>query len=365
MGYKSWLSFLLLVSLTAQAERIKDLAGLVGVRDNQLIGYGLVVGLNGTGDNPTSARFTGQSLRNFLANIGIPLPPGVNLRTKNVAAVAVHATLPPFAKPGQTIDVTVSSLGDAKSLRGGTLLMTPLKGADGQVYAIAQGDLLVGGLSAEGRDGSRITVNVPSVGRIPGGATVEREVPTPFGDARYLTLTLHRPDFTTAQRIAEAINQALGHGTAKPLDSASVQIQAPQDPGQKVSFVSVIENLTLEPGQAPAKVIVNSRTGTVVVNRTVRVLPVAVSHGNLVVTIREQPEVSQPPPFSAGTTQVVPRSEVKIEEEGRRMFVFDPGVTLEELVRAVNQVGAAPSDLVAILEALKSAGALQAELIVI
>lgn len=366
MGLRVWLGLgLFLSTVFAQAERIKDLATVAGVRDNQLIGYGLVVGLNGTGDNPTSARFTGQTLRNFLTNLGISLPVGINLRTKNVAAVSVHATLPPFAKPGQTIDVTVSSLGDAKSLRGGSLLMTPLKGIDGQVYAIAQGNLLVGGLSAEGQDGSRITVNVPSVGRIPGGATVEQAVPTPFTEARSLTLNLHQPDFTTAERIAAAINRALGPGTARPQDSASVQVSAPPDPAQKVSFLSMIENLTVEPGEASAKVIVNSRTGTVVISRSVRVLPAAVSHGNLVVTIRENPEVSQPQPFAQGTTQVVPRSEVKIEEEGRRMFVFDPGVSLDELVRAVNRVGAAPSDLVAILEALKSAGALQAELIVI
>ncbi|WP_022949445.1 flagellar basal body P-ring protein FlgI [Methylohalobius crimeensis] len=360
----AWLC--LCFTLAARAERIKDLAAIAGVRNNQLIGYGLVVGLNGTGDNTTNIKFTGQSLRNMLTRLGVNLPPGINLRTKNVAAVSVHAVLPPFAKPGQTIDVTVSSLGDADSLRGGSLLMTPLKGVDGQVYAIAQGDLLVGGLSASGRDGSRITVNVPSAGRIPAGATVEQTVPTPFGDAKYLTLNLHQPDFTTAQHIAGAINRVLGPNTANPLDSASVRVSAPQDPGQKVSFLSMIENLSVEPGEASAKVIVNSRTGTVVISRHVRVQPAAVSHGNLVVTIRENPEVSQPEPFSrGGTTQVVPRSDVQIEEEGKHMFVFDPGVSLNELVRAVNQVGAAPSDLVAILEALKSAGALQAEMIVI
>ncbi|MBN2699854.1 MAG: flagellar basal body P-ring protein FlgI [Methylothermaceae bacterium] len=360
----AWLC--LCFTLSARAERIKDLAAIAGVRDNQLIGYGLVVGLNGTGDNTTNIKFTGQSLRNMLTRLGVNLPPGINLRTKNVAAVSVHAVLPPFAKPGQNIDVTVSSLGDADSLRGGSLLMTPLKGVDGQVYAIAQGDLLVGGLSASGRDGSRITVNVPSAGRIPAGATVEQTVPTPFGDAKYVTLNLHQPDFTTAQHIAGAINRVLGPNTANPLDSASVRVSAPRDPGQKVSFLSMIENLSVEPGEASAKVIVNSRTGTVVISRHVRVQPAAVSHGNLVVTIRENPEVSQPEPFSrGGTTQVVPRSDVQIEEEGKHMFVFDPGVSLNELVRAVNQVGAAPSDLVAILEALKSAGALQAEMIVI
>ncbi len=363
MSLKSWLTILFLtIPSLAGAERIKDLAAIAGVRDNQLIGYGLVVGLNGTGDK---TKFTGQTLRNMLARLGITLPPGVNPKSKNVAAVSVHAVLPPFAKPGQTIDVTVSSIGDAKSLRGGSLLMTPLKGIDGQVYAIAQGNLIVGGLTAEGRDGSRITVNIPSVGRIPNGATVERTVPNPFSHAKYLTLNLHRPDFTTAQRIAAAINRVLGSDTARPLDSASVQVGAPVDPAQKVAFVSMIENMEVEPGEAPAKVIVNSRTGTVVISRHVRVRPAAVSHGNLVVTIRENPQVSQPPPFSGGTTAVVPRSDVSVEEEGRHMFVFDPGVSLNDLVRAVNQVGAAPSDLVAILEALKSAGALEAELIVI
>ncbi len=363
MRLKSWLTILFLaIPAVAGAERIKDLAAIAGVRDNQLIGYGLVVGLNGTGDK---TKFTGQTLRNMLARLGITLPPGINPKSKNVAAVSVHAVLPPFAKPGQTIDVTVSSIGDAKSLRGGSLLMTPLKGIDGQVYAIAQGNLIVGGLTAEGRDGSRITVNIPSVGRIPNGATVERAVPSPFSHAKYLTLNLHRPDFTTAQRIAAAINRVLGPDTARPLDSASVRVGAPVDPAQKVAFVSMIENMEVEPGEAPAKVIVNSRTGTVVISRHVRVRPAAVSHGNLVVTIRENPEVSQPPPLSGGTTAVVPRSDVSVEEEGRHMFVFDPGVSLNDLVRAVNQVGAAPSDLVAILEALKSAGALEAELIVI
>ncbi len=363
MRLKSWLTILFLaIPVMAGAERIKDLAAIAGVRDNQLIGYGLVVGLNGTGDK---TKFTGQTLRNMLARLGITLPPGVNPKSKNVAAVSVHAVLPPFAKPGQTIDVTVSSIGDAKSLRGGSLLMTPLKGIDGQVYAIAQGNLIVGGLTAEGRDGSRITVNIPSVGRIPNGATVERAVPSPFSHAKYLTLNLHRPDFTTAQRIAAAINRVLGPDTARPLDSASVRVGAPVDPAQKVAFVSMIENMEVEPGEAPAKVIVNSRTGTVVISRHVRVRPAAVSHGNLVVTIRENPEVSQPPPLSGGSTAVVPRSDVNVEEEGKHMFVFDPGVSLDDLVRAVNQVGAAPSDLVAILEALKNAGALEAELIVI
>lgn len=361
---RSILGILLLLGVAwpAAAERIKDLAAIAGIRDNQLIGYGLVVGLNGTGDK---TKFTGQALRNMLTQLGLTLPPGVDPKAKNIAAVSVHAVLPPFAKPGQTIDVTVSSIGDAKSLRGGSLLMTPLKGIDNQVYAIAQGNLVVGGLTASGQDGSKITVNIPSVGRIANGATVERSVPTAFANSKYLTLNLHQPDFTTAQRIAEAINHTLGPDTARPVDSTSIRVSAPIDPTQKVTFLALIENMTVDPGEAAAKVIVNSRTGTVVISSHVRVRPAAVSHGNLVVTIRENPQVSQPNPLASGTTAVVPQSDVSIEEEGRHMFLFEPGISLNELVRAVNQVGAAPSDLVAILEALKSAGALQAELIII
>ncbi len=351
----------------AMAERVKDLAAVAGVRANQLVGYGLVVGLDGTGDQTTQAPFTVQSLIGMLNRFGVTVPKNLlsQLQLKNVAAVAVHAELPPFAKPGQRIDVTVSAIGNAKSLRGGTLLMTPLKGADGQVYAIAQGNLVVGGLSAGGEDGSRITVNIPSVGRIPGGATVERTVPTPFAAGDHLMLNLHTPDFTTAARLAQAINRAIGPGTAEPVDAASVRVAAPRAPAQRVAFVSVLENLEVEPGEAPARVIVNSRTGTVVIGRHVRVLPAAVSHGSLTVTITERPQVSQPPPLSGGSTAVVARTEVEVAEEGRRMFLFRAGVTLDQIVRAVNEVGAAPSDLVAILEALKEAGALRAQLIVI
>ena len=355
----------LLASGAAVAERVKDLASVAGVRPNQLVGYGLVVGLDGTGDQTSQAPFTIQSLKSMLARFGITVPPNVNPQLKNVAAVAVHAELPPFARPGQRIDVTVSAIGNAKSLRGGTLLMTPLKGADGRVYAIAQGNLVVGGLAASGADGSKITVNVPSAGRIPGGATVERTVPTPFAAGDHLLLSLHTPDFTTAARLAQAINAAVGPGTAQPVDAGAVRVAAPRDPAQRVAFVSVLENLEVQPGDAPARVIVNSRTGTVVIGRHVRVLPAAVSHGSLTVTISERPQVSQPPPLSAGSTAVVARTDVEVSEEGRRMFLFRPGTTLDEIVRAVNEVGAAPSDLVAILEALKQAGALRAELIVI
>jgi flagellar P-ring protein precursor FlgI len=344
------------------AERIKDIASIQGVRTNQLVGYGLVVGLNMSGDKN---RFTGQTLRSMLGRFGLTLPAGIDPKSKNIAAVALEAELPAFAKPGQTIDVTVSSIGDAKSLRGGTLLMSPLKGADNQVYAVAQGSLIVNGLSASGQDGSSITVNNPSVGRIPNGATVERTVSTPFAEGKALIFNLHTSDFTTANRMADAINNLLGANTAKPLDATSVSVNAPLDAGQKVSFAAVVENITVALDDAPARIIVNSRTGTVVINSKVRVQPAAVSHGSLTVTISENPQVSQPGPFSNGRTVVTPQSDVQVDEGNDHMFLFSPGVSLDEIVKAVNSVGASPSDLVAILEALKSAGALRAELIVI
>lgn len=355
----------LLLAPTAGAERIKDLAAVQGVRDNPLLGYGLVVGLDGSGDKVNSSPFTQQSLKSLLTQLGIVVPAGTRLNPKNVAAVTVHATLPAFAKPGQRIDVTISSIGDAKSLRGGSLLMTPLKGIDGNVYAIAQGNLVVGGLSAEGLDGSKVTINIPSAGRIPGGATVERAVPTAFGQQPMLTLNLHSGDFTTVQRIVDAVNREMGPGTATPLDATSVKIRAPADIGRRIAFVSLVENIEVTPAAAVAKVIVNSRTGTVVINSSVRVSPAAVSHGNLTVTISENTEVSQPNPLAGGETTVVPQSTVGVAEQDGRMFKFNPGVTLDEVVRAVNQVGAAPSDLVAILEALRQAGSLKAELVVI
>jgi flagellar P-ring protein precursor FlgI len=349
------------------AERIKDLASIQGVRSNQLIGYGLVVGLDGTGDKDTDSPYTINSLKNMLSQLGVQIPSGTNMKPKNVAAVIVHGDLPAFSKVGQKIDVTVSSLGNAKSLRGGTLLMTPLKGADGKNYALAQGNLVVGGLSAEGADGSKLTVNIPSAGRIPNGATVEREVPNNFNQAPLLTLNLNDGDFTTAMRVAESINLTIGPGTAKAVDATSIRVNAPKDPGQKVTFISMLEELQVKPGKTSAKVIINSRTGTVVINSQVRVYPAAVSHGNLVVSISEETAVSQPAPFARrGETAVVPQSQVTITEEGKdHMFLFDPGASLDDVVRAVNQVGAAPSDLVAILEALKEAGALRAELLVI
>ncbi|WP_242522985.1 flagellar basal body P-ring protein FlgI [Thiocystis minor] len=347
------------------SERIKDLANIAGVRDNQLIGYGLVVGLNGTGDQTTQAPFTVQSLKNMLGQLGVTIPPNVNPQLKNVAAVMITADLAPFAKPGQRMDITVSSLGNAKSLRGGTLLMTPMKGADGQVYAMAQGNLTVGGFGAGGDDGSSITVNVPSVGRIPNGATVEREVPSSFGQGDSLVLNLKRPDFTTANQMSEVINERFGGDVAQPLDGSSVQVRAPTDRGQRVAFVSMLENLSVATGDPPARVVINARTGTIVIGSGVKVTPAAVSHGNLTVTISEDPQVSQPQPFGRGQTAIVPNSNVEVTQDENRMFLFAPGTSLGEIVQAVNDVGAAPGDLVAILEALREAGALRADLVVI
>jgi flagellar P-ring protein precursor FlgI len=335
------------------ADRIKDLANVAGVRNNQLTGYGLVVGLDGTGDQTSQTPFTVQSVVNMLTQFGITVPPGTNLQLKNVAAVSVHADLPAFSKPGQTIDVTVASIGNAKSLRGGSLLMAPMRGADGNVYAIAQGNLIVGGFGASGNDGSRVTVNVPSAGRIPNGATVERTVSSDFLTRESVVLNLHIPDFTTSNRLANLINETLGAGTAQSIDAVSINIQAPRDPMQRTSFLAHIENLEVDPGQAAARVIINSRTGTVVIGANVRVTPAAVSHGSLVVTISEQPFVSQPiAPFSdSGQTVVVPDSQVNIEQEKSSMFLFQPGPSLDEIVQAVNRVGAAPGELVAFLEA--------------
>ncbi len=359
--------FLLIGTQSALAERVKDLASVAGVRNNQLVGYGLVVGLSGTGDQTTQTPFTVQSIINMLTQFGVTIPPGVSLQLKNVAAVTIQAELPPFAKPGQTIDVTVASIGNAKSLRGGSLLMAPLRGADGNVYAIAQGNLVVGGFGASGDDGSSVTVNIPSAGRIPSGATVERAVPSDFLANEAIVLNLHTPDFTTSNRLAEQINTIMGEGTATSIDAVSVAVRAPVDNRQRSAFVSMLENIDVEPGAVAAKVIVNSRTGTVVIGDNVRVTPAAVSHGSLVVTISERPFASQPnAPFSnAGETVVLPDSDVEITQEQASMFLFEPGTSLDEIVQAVNRVGAAPGDLVAILEALKQAGALRAELVVI
>ena len=359
-------ALLVLQMQPAQADRIKDLATVAGVRQNQLVGYGLVVGLDGTGDQTTQAPFTTQSLVSMLERLGVTIPAGTSLQLKNVAAVVIHADLPPFSKAGQTIDITVSSIANAKSLRGGTLLLAPMKGLDGQVYAMAQGNLAVGGLGLSGEDGSKISINVPSVGRIPNGATVEREVATVIGDAELLTLNLHRPDFTTSIRVAESINGFLGAGAAQARDPMSVQVRAPATQAARMSLISTLENLEVTPGDAAARVIINSRTGTVVINASVHVAPAAVSHGSLVVSITEDFDVSQPQPFSEnGETVVTPQSNVSVTQGENKMFLFRPGVELNDIVQAVNQVGAAPGDLVAILEALHEAGALRAELIII
>ena len=355
----------LIIAAAAQAERVKDLASVQGVRANQLVGYGLVVGLAGTGDQTSQAPFTIQSIKNMLIRYGVTIPANTNPQLKNVAAVTVHADLPPFSKSGQTIDITVSSIGNAQSLRGGSLIMTPLVGADGAVYAIAQGSLVVGGFGVSGKDGSSIAVNVPSAGRIPNGATVEREVPNGFTTEPYVMLNLHTPDFTTSARLTEGINKLLGEGTAQAVDGVSVKVVAPVDASQRTAYLATLEAIEIEPGDAPARVIVNSRTGTVVIGSHVHVMPAAVSHGSLTVTITERTAVSQPYEFSKGETVAVPESTVSVDQPAARMFVFDAGVDLNDIVRAVNQVGAAPGDLVAILEALKESGALRAELIVI
>jgi len=354
---------LLLCSGVVQAERIKDLTSVQGVRENQLIGYGLVVGLDGTGEK---TRYTEQTFRTMLANFGINVPPGSQLKLKNSAAVAVHATLPAFAKAGQTIDITVSSLGEAKSLRGGTLLMTNLRGVDGKTYAIAQGNLVVGGFGTMGSDGSRISVNHQTVGRVPNGATVEQTVTTNFLSNQFLVFNLNKPDFTTAVRLAKAINQMIGPNTARPMDKTSVQVNAPRDASQRISFLSLLENLQMQPAEAMGRIVVNSRTGTIVIGKNVNLKEAAVAHGNLIVKIKESQQISQPAPFSMqGTTAATQDSEIDIEQENSRMFHFQPGATLEQLVEAVNSVGAAPGDVMAILEALKQAGAISGELIVI
>jgi len=360
----SVLTLALFVSNIAYAERIKDLASIAGVRNNQLVGYGLVVGLDGTGDKTAQTPFTLQSMRSMLAQFGITLPNNVRPQLKNVAAVTVQATLPAFSKPGNKIDITVSSIGNAKSLRGGSLIMTQLKGADGNVYAIAQGNLIVSGFGAAS-DGSRVTVNIPSTGRIPNGAIVERGVRTSFDIGGNIILNLNKADFTTADRLANAINAKFGADTALAMDGSSIQVIAPRKPSQRVAFMSIVENIDVKPGQTSAKVIINSRTGTVVIGSHVTVGPSAVSHGSLTVRIKSVIDVSQPNALAQGNTVVVPKTEVSIEEENEKMFLFDPGVSLDEIVRAVNEVGASPGDLVAILEALKEAGSLNAELIVI
>jgi flagellar P-ring protein precursor FlgI len=361
---RTLLAVLLMSFITAgHAARIKDIASVQGVRSNQLVGYGLVVGLPGTGEK--SSKFTQRAFATMLRNFGINIPVGETLKIKNVAPVAVTAELKPFTKQGQKIDVTVSALGEAKSLRGGELLQTFLKGADGNVYALAQGSLVVGGLGAEGADGSKVVINTPTVGRISNGAIVEREVASPFAEGDSITFNLHQADFTTAKRMADTINNLVGPNTAMLLDATSVRVLAPRDISQRVSYMSTLENLEFEPARANAKVIVNSRTGTIVIGQDVKLLPTAITHGGISVTISENKTVSQPNALSTGTTETVNDSMINITHEDSRMFKLDTGVSLNDLVRAVNEVGLAPGDLMAILEGLKQSGALQGELIII
>lgn len=356
---------LVFLSAGASAQRLKDISSVAGVRSNYLVGYGLVVGLDGSGDQTTQTPFTVQSFKNMLRQYGVEIPANISPQLKNVAAVSLHAELPPFIKPGQAIDVTVSSLGNAKSLRGGSLLMAPLRAADGKVYAVAQGNLVVGGFGISGSDGSKVTVNVPSVGRIPDGAIVERAVPNHFATEETITVNLTRSDFTTAKRVAATINRILGPKTATALDGVSINVTAPADVNQRVEFLSYLENLSVDQDAAAAKIIVNSRTGTIVISSKVTVMPAAVSHGSLTVTITAEQKVSQPGPLSSGQTVTTQQDNIEVAQEDARMFLFEPGVSLDELVKAVNEVGAAPGDLIAILEALKQAGALNAQLVII
>ena len=356
--------------LPAQADRIKDITSLAGIRSNQLVGYGIVVGLAGSGDGNTG--ITLQSMQSLVARFGITSTlDGFN--GDNAAAVMLTAELPPFSKPGQTIDVTVSTIGGSESLKGGTLLMSPLLGSDGETYAIAQGNVVVGGLGVEGADNSSLTVNIPTVGRIPGGASVERMVETAFLDTDFVILNLHQGDFSTALNISQAINETFGDEMAMPLDKNSIRVRAPNDPSQKVGFVSMLENLEVEKASPPAKIIINSRTGTIVISGDVKVMPAAVAHGSLKVTVNEDVNVDQADALAvgagananAGPAVQNPDTEIEVEEEVAKAFLFGQGVSLSDIVDSINAVGATSSDLVAILEALREAGALNAELIVI
>ena len=360
-----------LFSTAVSADRIKDLASLAGVRANQLVGYGLVVGLSGSGDK--NLGITLQSMQAMLSRFGMSTDVA-GLNGSNAAAVMVTAELGPFLKPGQTLDVTVSALGAAESLRGGTLLMTPLLGADGQTYAIAQGNLAVGGLGVQGEDASSLTVNIPTVGRVPQGATVEKMVETPFLENEFLILNLHRSDFSTAAAVAEGIDKIFGEGIAVAIDGSSIRVRAPVDPSQRVAFVGLLESVEVEPAAPPAQVIVNSRTGTIIINGNVRVTPAAITHGSLTVRVREDPKTETQNTVVADGDNVIvaptdplvtPDTEITAEEETAKAFMFDPGVNLTDIVDAINAVGATPSDLVAILEALKVSGALRAQLIII
>ncbi len=362
-GIKATILTLALFVTPAQAERIKDLGQFQGLRANQLTGYGVVVGLAGTGDD--SLIYATQGVQGAVSRFGLTIPPGVNPSLKNAAAVVITAELPPFAKPGQRLDITVSALGKAKSLRGGTLVLAPLYGANGQIYAMAQGNLVVGGLGVEAADGSRLSVNIPSAGRIEGGASVERAVDTGFTAGDYLLFNLHQFDAANAGRIADAIDGTFGAGTTQVIDGATIQIRAAPGGNARTRMIAAIEALDIEAAQPRARIIVNARTGTVVINGAVRVSPAAVTHGKLTVKIDEAPTVVQPAPFSRGQTAVEPASDIAVEEKSSPAFLIERGAKLSDIVDAINRIGAPPGDLVAILEALDQAGALTAELVII
>lgn len=354
---------LLIAIQPAQAERIKDLGHFAGIRTNQLVGYGVVVGLAGTGDD--SLEYATLGVKGMTSRFGLALPPGVNPATKNAAAVMVTAEMPAFAKPGQRMDVTVSALGKAKSLRGGTLILMPLYGADQQIYAMAQGNLAVGGLGISAADGSRLTVNIPSVGRISGGASIERTVATGFASQPFLSFNLTDADLTTSLRVADAINEAVGAGIAIASDAVTVRIVAPVGAQERVMLMGKIENLNVNPAEARARIIINARTGTVVINGAVRLGPAAVTHGKLTVRVEENPTVVQPAPFSRGRTETEPNSDIAVADDGAPAFEIGRRASLSEIVETINSIGVSPSDLTAILEGLKQAGALKAELIII